>query len=251
MKYSNRYNLPGPFVRAVENDPYDGKGFTPTSLDNAPLAFALLKEFGDRAIVDVSSRVAAIIGNGAHYIAERAARPGIDLCEERLHSTVIVDGVEYPISAAIDLYEIDSKHLFDWKTTKAYAFSKKAGGGKKDSWIAQMNIGAELLRRNGHDPQRLTIIALLKDWSQREAGTAGCPEQEVIAVDLPMWSSAEVIKYIEDRIRILTTATTKTLCAPKDNWYGRRCSQWCDASAVCPQFKEQQKTGLLKKVENE
>lgn len=247
MKYTNKYELPEAFVRVVLNDPYHNGGadFTPTSLDNAPRAHALLKEFHEEALVDVSSRVAAIIGNGAHYIAERAARPGIDLCEERLFTKVTVDGIEYTISAAIDLYETDTRHLMDWKTTKAYAFSKKAGYGKKPSWIAQMNIGAELLRRNGHDPKKLTIIALLKDWSQQEAGSAGCPEKEVIAVEMPIWSSEQVVNYIEERVRILVAATSKTICEPKENWYGRRCGQWCDASAVCEQYQQSLKTGLL------
>lgn len=253
MKYSNKYNLPDVFVRAVVNDPYDNQGsdFTPSSLDDAPLAYALKKAYGDKLIVDVSSRVAAVIGQGAHSIAERAARPGLDLCEERLFSTFNIDGKDYKISAAIDLYEKDSGYLYDWKTTKAYAFSKKAGSGKKPSWIAQMNIGAELLRRHGHAPSKLTIIAMLKDWSAHEAGTAGCPEQEVTAVELPLWPSEQVVAYVTGRVRALTTATVKSDCSSKDNWGGRRCAQWCDASSVCPIYQESLKTGLIKKAEGE
>lgn len=256
MKYTNKYGLPEVFVRAVENDPYDngGSDFTPSSLDNPPLAYALLKEYREQALVDVSSRVASVIGQGAHSIAERAARPGIDICEQRMFGTFVVDGKTYVVSAQLDLYETDTGNLYDWKTTKAYAFSKKAGGGKKDSWIAQMNIGAELLRRqpSPHDPKSLTIIAMLKDWKMREAGTAGCPEQEVIAVPIPMWSREETVKYIEDRIRVLVAATVTSECSPKDNWYGRRCAQWCDAASVCPIFQQSQKTGLIKmKAEGE
>lgn len=257
MKYTNKYGLPEAFVRAVENDPYNkgGADFTPSSLDQTPRAHALLKAFPDTLEVDVSSRVAAIIGTGAHFIAERAARPNIDLCEERIFSKFIVDGVEYTVSAAVDLFETDTNHLIDWKTTKAYAFSKKAGSGKKPAWIAQMNIGAELLRRQpgkNYNPQKLTIIAMLKDWSPREAGTAGCPEQEVIAVPMPVWTSEQTVTYIEERIRILTAATIDTECSSKDSWAGRRCAQWCDANAVCTQYQEALKTGILiKKAEGE
>lgn len=254
LKYTNKYGLPEAFVRAVLNDPYD-KGesdFSSTGLANPPRATALLKQFSDQVEVDVTSRVAAIIGQGSHIIAERAARPGIDLCEERLFAKFTVDGIEYTVSAQVDLYAQDTGTLMDWKTTKAYAFSKKAGSGKKPEWIEQLNIGAELLRRNGHQPRALQIIAMLKDWNKREAGSAGMPESEVLCVDLPMWESAKTVEHIENRIR-LHVAALKELptCGPKEHWGGNRCGQWCDASSVCEQYKESLKTGLINKAEGE
>ena len=254
MKYTNRYNLPDAFVRAVINDPYSkgASDFSATGLANPPRATALIEKFKDQVTVDVSSRVAAIIGQGSHSVAERAARPNIDLCEERLFAKFTVDGQEFTVSAAVDLYEKDSGTLMDWKTTKAYAFSKKAGSGKKPEWIDQLNIGAELLRRNSYEPTRLVIIAMLKDWNMREAGSAGMPESEVLAVELPLWESAKVVAHIEDRIRAHVAAkTTLPLCNTKENWAGRRCGQWCDANSVCDQYQESLKTGLINKVENE
>jgi hypothetical protein len=246
FKYTNKHGLPEAFVRAVINDPYDNGGadFSATGLANPPRATALLATH-ENVEVDVTSRVAAIIGQGSHHIAERAARKGIDLCEDRLFGVFHVDGKAYSVSAAVDLFETDTGTLTDWKTTKAYAFSKKAGSGKKPEWVEQMNIGAELLRRNGHNPQKLVIIAMLKDWSQREAGSAGMPESEVLAVELPMWTPQETVLHIENRIRAHVSAKTHLPeCTTKENWAGRRCGQWCDASTVCEQFKQTQKTGL-------
>lgn len=248
MKYINKYGLPEAFVRAVVNDPYDrgASDFSATGLANPPRATALIAEHFDKIEIDVTSRVAAIIGQGSHSIAERAARPGLDLCEKRLFATFQVDGKDYVVSAQLDLYEIDSGVLYDWKTTKAYAFSKKAGSGKKPEWIEQLNIGAELLRRNGHQPKALQIIAMLKDWNKREAGSAGMPEAEVIAVDLPMWESAEVVAHIEDRIRAHVAAKVNLpQCSARETWGGNRCGQWCDASSVCNQYQGALKTGLI------
>lgn len=248
MKYTNRYGLPEAFVRAVVNDPYDdgGADFSATGLGVPARARALMEMHPDKVEVDVSSRVAAIIGQGAHSIAERAARPQIDICEKRFFAEFTVDGTVYMVSAQVDLYETDTGNLQDWKTTKAYAFSKGAGSGKKPEWIEQLNVGAELLRQNGHNPKKLTIIALLKDWRKDEAGQKGMPESEVLQVDIPIWESAKVRAYIEDRIRAHVNARTHLPdCTPKETWGGRRCGQWCDASSVCEQYQSALNTGLL------
>jgi hypothetical protein len=247
IKYTNKHGLPEAFVRAAVNDPYDAGDcdFTPSSLGTPPRALALLRS-AESVEVDVSSRVDAIIGNGAHSIAERAARPGVDICEKRYFAKFEVDGQTYTVSAQIDLYETDTGHLQDWKTTKAYAFSKKAGG--KAEWAEQMNICAELMRRNGLTPKKLTIIGMLKDWNKKdaEAGDPGMPRVAVVAQEQVMWDSAAVVKHIEDRIRAHVAAKKELpACTPGETWGGRRCAQWCDASSVCDQFKQSQKTGLI------
>lgn len=247
MRLTNKHNLPEVFVRAVANDTYDSMGsdFTATSLAEPARASALKIQFKDQIEVDVSSKVASIIGQGAHSIAERAARPGIDTCEERVFASVEVDGIPYRISSQLDLFETDTQVLYDWKTTKAYAFSKKAGSGKKPEWIQQLNVCAEILRLNGKSPQKLVIIALLKDWNKREAGTAGMPESEVMAVELPMWTSEDTMTYIKDRIRKHIAAKRELpQCSSPENWGMRRCDGWCDAAKFCTQYQLSLKTGL-------
>lgn len=248
MKITNRFNLPNVFVRAVENDPYD-KGesdFSATGLSEPPRASALKIQFEGKLEVDASSRVAAIIGQGAHTIAERAARPNLDICEKRFFAPFNVDGAEFVISAQIDLFEKDTGALFDWKSTKAFAFSKKAGGGQKPEWITQMNIGAEIMNRNGIEVKSLHIIALLKDWEERKAMSGDHPKTEVVAVDLPLWEMANTVRYIEDRIRAHVTArAVLPLCTSSENWQGRKCGKWCDVSSVCEQYQQSLKTGVM------
>lgn len=253
ISYTNVHGLPEAFVRAALNDSYN-KGlsdFSATGLAQLPRASALIEKYkGDPAlVVDVSSRVATIIGKGSHVTAEAAARPGIDLCEMRMFARFEVDGKTYIVSAQLDLFETDSMRLLDWKTTKAYAFSKKTGGGRKDEWVEQLNIGAEILRRNGHHPKKLTIIAMLKDWSEFEAGKSH-PDSEVVSVDLPLWTSERATKHIEERIR-LHVAARESLpeCSSKETWGGRKCRRWCDAKSVCSQFKQMQRTGRVQSEE--
>lgn len=247
MKYTNKHNLPAPFVRAVENDTYDAgdSDFTATSLSLPPRAWALMKLRKDDLVIDVSSRVAAIIGQGTHANAERAARPGIDLCEERIFSDFEVDGKIYKVSAQLDLFEIDTGWLWDWKTTKAFAFSKKTGSGNKPGWVSQLNVGAEILRRKGYDVKGLGIIALLKDWEERKAGEDH-PASEVVAPVLELWDTLTATKWIVEKIREKVKALDALpRCSGAETWGGKRCARWCDASSVCSQFKEGKRTGLI------
>jgi hypothetical protein len=248
MKYLNKHKLPEAFVRACINDPYSRgeSDFSATSLAEPARATALIEMFKDDLEIDVSSRVASIIGQGAHSIAERAARPWLDICEKRFFATFHVDGKDYIVSAQVDLYETDSCILYDWKTTKAYAFSAKAGNGKKPEWIAQMSVGAEIMRRNNFEVKKTQIIAMLKDWNKREAGSPGMPETEVICVDLPMWDSSKTTQYIEDRIRAKIKARIDLpKCTSAETWGGRKCPDWCDASSVCDQYKQAIKSGVM------
>lgn len=255
MKLTNMHGLPDAFLRAVKNDPYS-KGqsdFSATGLAQPPRATVLIEQAGESLEIDVSTRVAQTLGQGTHSILERAARPGVDVIEKRYFATFTVDGVDYVVSAQIDIYETDSGTLQDWKTTKAYAFHKKSGGGKKPEWAQQMNVAAEIMMRQESpvEVKALRIIGLLKDWDKRKSQTeTGYPPTEIMSVEVPMWEREKTLAYIEERVRAHVAARKELpLCTTKETWGGNRCGQWCDASSVCEQFKEMQRTGIHKKEE--
>lgn len=243
-KIVNKRGIPEPFVRAVINNPYNAgeSDFTATSLAAPARQTQLLKQFGDVIEIEAVSRFAAVLGQATHSILERAARPDVDLIEERFFSFMRVDGEEYLVSAQIDLFEQDTGTLYDWKTTKAWAFSKKGGGGKKPEWVQQLNVAAIMIP----DVKHLRIIGLLKDFDQRQAGVNGYPECEVLEAELPLWPREKTVAYIEERIRAHIAARTKLpLCTSKETWGGKRCKQYCDAKSVCTQYQEATKTGLM------
>lgn len=249
MKYTNKFNLPDAFYRAVINDPYT-KGesdFSATGLLNPPRATVLLEQHKDTIEIDVSTRVATTIGQGVHSILERAARPG-DIIEKRFFAPFKVDNEVYMVSAQVDIFEADSGTLSDWKTTKAYAFHKKAGS--KFEYEAQMNIGAFLMRASGIDVKELRIIGLLKDWDYRKAKEEpGYPPTEIMTMEIDMWSLEETEIFIKDRIKAIVQARIELpRCTSKESWGGNKCRQWCDAASVCSQYQESKKTGVLHEV---
>ncbi len=247
-KLTNIYNLPDPFIRAVLNDPYDNQGsdFTPSSLSMPSRAYALAKLRPDDMETDISSCVDSFIGHAVHTSAELAARPDIDLCEKRFFAEFLYHERSYKISAQIDLYESDTKTLYDWKTAKAYAVSKKAKGGQKPDWIAQANIGAELLRRAGYEVNRLVNIVLVKDWNDLKKDGDDHPPCPVVAVEFPIWPQAKVIGYILTKMEAHLKALVELpKCPSSETWGGRRCARWCDASKICDQYQSALKTGIL------
>lgn len=244
VKIVNKSGAPDCFFRAVAADPYSrgASDFSATSLLQPARAFVLLEN--NTVEVDVSTRVATTLGQGTHSTLERAKRKG-DIIETRYFSNFIVDQKSYIVSAQVDLYEGDTKSLYDWKTTKAYAFSTKAGS--KYEWEVQLNIGAYLMDKMGIKVENLYIIGLLKDWDLRKSQTEkGYPESPVVQKKIKLWTADAVVQYVEERIRdIVSARASLPKCSSKETWGGNRCSQWCDAKSVCEQYKETILTGLI------
>lgn len=251
MKLINRYGLPDAFFRAVKADPYSRglSDYSATSLANPPRAAVLIEAFKDTLEIDISTRVAATLGQGTHSILERAQRPGIDIVERRYYANFNVDDKDYIVSAQIDIYEGDTGCLQDWKTTKAFAFHKRSGNGKKPEWIWQMNVAVEIMRRQEVEinVKSLKVIGLLKDWERRKAKEEpGYPPFEIMTVELPLWESEETVAYINERIRLHEAAKVKLpKCTSTETWGGNRCAQWCDAASVCEQYKQTKSTGII------
>jgi hypothetical protein len=247
MKITNKFGLPEAYVRAVKNDPYE-KGesqFSVTGLLAPPRQKALLDQYQDLVEEDAIDRVWSLLGQGTHHILQRAARPGIDIVEQRYFATF--NGVI--VSGQIDLLEQDTGTLSDWKVTKAFAFSKKGGSGLKPEWVAQLNMQLELLRQNGLDARSLQIVGILKDFDKKRMND---PALEIVVVDIPIWEREKTVSFINERIKAhLDALKSLPECTTKETWAGRRCQGWCAVKDHCDQYKQMQKTGLVQTKETE
>jgi len=256
MEITNNRKLPEAFVRAVTNDPYSsgGSDFTATSLANPPRQRVLIKQNFAKIKVEAFSRFAAVLGQGAHKLLERAARPGIDIIETRYFVVVEVDGKLYKVSAQIDMLDTDTATLYDWKTTKAWAFSKKGGSGKKAEWTAQLNIAKFIMSRQtpAIPVMALSIIGLLRDWDEKVAARdPGYPQNPVLEAPQALWSDDTALEHIQTRIRLHAAAESLLpLCTSAETWGGSRCKSWCDAAQVCSQYQEGLRSGLMFKEVN-
>ena len=190
MNLTNLMGLPDAFVAAVKNDPYTGGGdISVTKLIDAPQRRVLYSKFKDFVVEDVSDRVWALMGQAVHTVLERAGTSA--LVEERL----FMDVNGWKLSGQFDRLHVADKTIQDWKVTSTY----KADGD--DSWTKQLNILRMLAIKNGHDIERLQVVAIFRDWQRSKAERdPKYPQSNVKIIELPVWSDEQAMQYITDRV---------------------------------------------------
>lgn len=213
MNLTNRLNLPDGLVRAIQNDPYN-KGdcdFSVTELLKPPRQAALMKKHANEIVEDASDRIWSLLGQAAHVICERGNQE--ELAEKRFFSKF----ESFVVSAQIDSLDLASGILSDYKVTTQY----KAKGSTPDpDFTAQLNMQAEILRRNGHEIKELRVIAILRDWSKLKAAQdPELPQASVAVINLPMWTPEVVTSFINMRIALHVSAHDELpTCSTEDRW---------------------------------
>jgi hypothetical protein len=216
MKITNKHNLPEAIVNAVRNDKYvrstDPKHFSCTGLLRPSRQRALEKQYGDEIEEDASDRIWALFGQAVHVVCERGNVS--DLVETRFSSKFD----EYTVSAQIDSLGLKDGVLTDYKTTSVYKI-KNSKEGDAD-WTAQLNIQAELLRRNGHIVKKLQIVALLRDHSRSQAARDfNYPDTPVVVVPIAMWTEEKTVAFITARIKSHMSAEIELpFCSKEERW---------------------------------
>ena len=214
MKVTNRHDLPQPFVSAITNDPYVKVGnISVSSLNKSPRQYWLERRHDDEIEIDASERVWPLLGSVGHKILERANTDN-HLTEERM--TAEVNG--WVLSGQPDLLGPDGT-LDDYKFTSVWAMKEA-----KPEWEQQLNCYAWLYHQHGFGIRRLRIIAILRDWSKRQAQREpDYPQVGVVVREVPLWDEDQQGFHIESRI--FQFRDTELLhdnalpeCTPAERW---------------------------------
>ena len=220
MKITNKFNLPASILKALHNPTYS-KGDSHTSateLLNSPRIVQLKKKHWQEITQDASEMVWSLAGTMMHKILESDAPNHIS--EERLHTEF--NG--WKISGQIDLQEIyeDGIVLTDYKFTSVWAVMNE-----KSEWGDQLNIYAWLVERvKGTQIKNVRVLALIRDWSARDAvNREGYPQAPIVFVDYPLQTFADREKFITKRIDAhndayfqMSTGSELPECTPEDMW---------------------------------
>lgn len=224
MEITNKYGLPEPLIRAVMDDEYD-KGdavLSVTQLITPPRIVLLQSLNADKLSVDAVDRIPALLGKTIHSIIEKGAKdlPG-HIVEERLF--IEVNG--WKISGAVDL-QIDhgdgTWEINDYKVTSVYSVLSD-----KPEWEEQLNLYACMMRlAHGREVNKLTIIAILRDWQRKQAELKmDYPMTQIVNVDIPVWGPERQYRFLEERVRLHQDAKiavdnnqSPPYCTDKERW---------------------------------
>lgn len=222
MKFTNKFNLPQTFVNVIHRPTYSkGKAhISATEIINSPRIVQLKKKHWDDIEQDASEMVWSLFGSAVHNILEHG-KDEHHIVEERLH----LEFEGWKISGAIDLQEVEPNGtitISDYKVTGAWAVMNE-----KDDWHRQLNIYGWIVEKVKKIPVgKLQIIAIIRDWSAREAATKeGYPQSPVATIDIPLWSFEEREAFVAKRIYEHGTALFEMEtdgempeCTPEEMW---------------------------------
>ena len=220
MKLTNKFDLPEPFVAAVSTDDYErgDAEFTATELIKPSRILSYTRKHWDDIVEDVSDRVWAFQGQTKHIVLERIARTNPDryIVEKRLQT--IMPGTGAKISGQFDLFDKETRFLYDWKETSVWKFMI----GDTREWEEQANINLYLMRMHSFNPSKLINIAILKDWKIREARFGrkeDYPKCAVHVMPLPMWSVGQAQEYINEKVeKHRAEMANPPVCSKKERW---------------------------------
>jgi len=197
MKFTNKFNLPQTFVNVIHRPTYSkGKAhISATEIINSPRIVQLKKKHWDDIEQDASEMVWSLFGSAVHNILEHG-KDEHHIVEERIH----LEFEGWHISGAIDLQEVEPNGtitISDYKVTGAWAVMNE-----KDDWHRQLNIYAWMVEKAKKVPVgKLQIIAIIRDWSARDASTKeNYPQSPVATIDIPLWTFEEREAFITKRI---------------------------------------------------
>lgn len=228
---TNVYGLPLPIELSVKKDNYIPRGdISTTALIDSPRVRLLKWKFP--YTTDVSERIFSLFGSAVHHIVERV----MDFSEMKHYINehqMMIREFDYDISGTADCFDKETNHLYDYKVTSVW----KVIRGIKDceDWIKQTNIYAYMLRKEGYKVDRISIVAILRDWTGSKAKyskDSDYPVSNVVVLDVPMYSDDSILRYIEQRVALHKEANRvfflnddgslneKDLqyCTPKERW---------------------------------
>lgn len=215
MQLTNRMQLPEPIVRAISNDSYTkaGADFSVTELLSPPQIARLRNEHAGEIQEDASERIWSLLGSAVHSIIERAAVDNNDVLSE---TTLITTLNDKTIKGAFDSLTISKSELNDYKVTTVW---KLIGGGCPIEWEQQVNIYRWMLHREKNiDVKQAAVIAILRDWSIREAARRpDYPQAQAMRIEVPFWDLETTEAFVAERLALHTAAEPQP-CSDTDIW---------------------------------
>jgi hypothetical protein len=240
---TNKHNLPAEIFEYLQMDFYDHENakdtLSATTFYKPIQEIVLLKRYFDIIEVDALDQMWSLFGSGVHAVLEKI-KSGEPI--KRLFHTL--DGQK--ISGKYD--RIADDIIKDYKCTKAWSISFKISRNDFSDWRLQLSIYRWLYWKNTGTMLKDTgdIIAILRDWDERDLGKKNYPEFPVVIVQLKLLGVDELEEFLLGKIRAIRAAESAgdqylPQCSVDERWWNERqklflkCEKYCTVRSICPQ----------------
>ena len=220
IRVTNKSNLPAIVEDWAKHDPYDRgtADYTTTELIKPVRILGLERKYWDKMEIDIQDLLWRMDGQAKHVIFQKLAETFPDRYIAEKRYTFGAGG--FTISGQLDLYDVDTKTLHDFKWTSTW---KKVFGEDED-WTQQANINAFLIYQvaNLHC-EKLSNIVIFRDWSQRLAqrDPQHYPQTKCVEWPLEKWDLNKTLQFIQNRAGSHKAAAENgdlPLCTPEERW---------------------------------
>ena len=222
MKITNKHNVPVEVLNFLNRNKYSdgGSDITVSRLIGSPRRAILKKKHWTDIEVDISSQIASLLGTALHKIFEEGSeKESTHISEERIF--LKVNG--WVVSGQIDTQIVSSTiTIRDYKSTSAWAVMHE-----KVEWEQQTNLYAYLVeKKKGFKVKKVEIMALVRDWTRREAErNPDYPQCMIVTLTPPLWSMEDRERYLLERLDLHATSETNSItdddigkCSPEEQW---------------------------------
>jgi hypothetical protein len=117
----------------------------------------------------------------------------------------------WTVSGQFDV--IEHYHLQDYKFTSVWSVN----GDTKTEWINQLNLLRLLAIHNGITPERLGIVAILRDGVKSKSAYGDYPAHQIVPIEIPVWSVADAEAYMLQRV-LAHQAADPPVCTDEERW---------------------------------
>jgi len=220
-------------VRAVEKDVYSA-----TELLNPRQCIYL--ERNHPYYSSPNSNLWAVYGTALHSVIEK----GLDKYNKSLFNNRYVYEKQFRVKingatlrGTPDLYDKQTKTLWDWKTVKYYYTGKYLIDHKweESTYREQLNIYRTFFFP---EAEHLKLKLLVRDHNYRLKRE--CPSASV-TINVPIMDDDEVREFVSRRLEESIADQifgNPPPCEEKDLWNGARCKDYCGGRNFCKQYKE-------------
>lgn len=247
MKITNKLGVPDIIFRFLSYDNYDYNPdpnvFSATTF-NKPIREIILTRRHDKSVeVDAMDSLWRVFGSAVHAALEKITGPDIEPIR-RLYAKI----AGATVSGKFDL--IQDNKIKDFKITSVWSL---VFNSRIEEWRLQLSIYRYLYKAETSKVLEATgyIIAILRDWSQRDTGRNNYPRSPIVELAIPLLSFEEVEAELTAKIKMLQLCDQMAdddlpQCTDAERWLNKKTGEYNKCEKYCQAYKFCNQAGGLK-----